>query len=71
MDSIYLGSSIWLYSPAPPIWQFVEKNRFDGKHVVLFNTFNSKFKQEYINTFHQKVMERGAVSFEHQFVNRG
>lgn len=71
MDTIYLGSPIWLYSPAPPIWQFVENNRFDGKHVVLFNTFNSKLKQEYINTFRQKVMERGAVSFEHQFVNRG
>ena len=41
-DVIYLGSPIWLYSPAPPIWQFVQQNRFDGKRVVLLNTFNSR-----------------------------
>ena len=70
-DVIYLGSPIWMYSPAPPIWQFVERNRFDGKHVVLFNTFNSKFKQEYIDTFRQEVLKRGARSFEHQFIRRG
>jgi len=68
---VYLGSPIWLYSPAPPIWQFVEQNRFDGKHVVLFNTFNSRFKQEFIDTFRQKVLQRGARSFEHQFIRRG
>jgi len=42
-DVVYLGSPIWLYSPAPPIWEFVKRNRFDGKRVVLFNTFNSRF----------------------------
>jgi flavodoxin len=70
-DVIYLGLPIWMYGPAPPIWQFVEQNRFDGKHVALFNTFNSQFKQEYINTFRQKVLQRGARSFEHQFIRRG
>src|SRR5687768_1498527 len=24
-EVVYLGSPIWLYSPAPPIWQFVEQ----------------------------------------------
>ena len=70
-DVVYLGSPIWLYSPAPPIWQFVEQNRFDGKRVVLFNTFNSKFKPEFIEIFRQKVMQRGALAFEHQFIRRG
>lgn len=70
-DTIYLGSPIWLYSPAPPIWEFVEHNRFDGKHVVLFNTFNSQFKPEYIEAFKAKVMQRGARSFEHRYVQRG
>jgi len=69
--SIYLGSPIWLYSPAPPIWQFVELNRFDNKHVVLFNTFNSQFKPEYIEAFRARVMERGARSFEHRYIRRG
>lgn len=69
--TVYLGAPIWLYSPAPPIWDFVEHNRFDGKRVVLFNTFNSQFKVEYIETFKAKVMERGARSFEHRFVRRG
>lgn len=70
-DTVYLGSPIWLYSPAPPIWQFVANNNFQNKHVVLFNTFNSKFEQEYINEFEQRVRERGAASFVHRFVRRG
>lgn len=70
-STVYLGSPIWLYSPAPPIWEFVESNRFDGKQVVLFNTFNSKFEQHYIDTFREKVMQRGARGFEHRFVRRG
>ena len=70
-DVVYLGSPIWLYSPAPPIWQFVERNRFDGKRVVLFNTFNSRFEPEYIAAFRHAVLQRGARSFEHQFIRRG
>lgn len=70
-DTVYLGSPIWLYSPAPPIRDFVEHNRFDGKRVVLFNTFNSQFGPEYIDSFRTRVMERGARSFEHRFVRRG
>ena len=70
-DSVYLGSPIWMYSPAPPIWQFVDLNRFDTKHVVLFNTFNSKFEPEYIDAFKGRVMERGARSFEHRYIRRG
>ncbi len=70
-DTVYLGSPIWLYSPAPPIWEFVEHNRFDGKRVVFFNTFNSQFKPEFIEAFREKVMQRGARSFEHRYIRRG
>ncbi len=70
-DTVWLGSPIWLYSPAPPIWQFVENNRFDGKEVVLFNTFNSKFEQHYIDTLRQKILDKGATGFTHRFVQRG
>lgn len=38
---------------------------------MLFATFNSRFKPEYIEAFKAKVMERGARSFEHKFVRRG
>lgn len=70
-ETIWIGSPVWLYSPAPPIWAFVENNRFDGMHVVLFNTFNSHFGDEHIRTLKAKVMARGAASFEHQHVLRG
>jgi flavodoxin len=70
-DAVYLGSPIWLYSPAPPIWQFVELNRFDNKDVILFNTFNSQFKPEFIEAFRVRLMERGARSFQHRYVRRG
>ncbi|WP_220815475.1 flavodoxin family protein [Pseudomonas paralcaligenes] len=70
-DSVWLGSPVWLYSPAPPIWAFVEHNRFDGQHVVLFNTFNSQFGDDHITKLRAKVMARGARSFEHRHVLRG
>ena len=70
-DTVWLGSPVWLYSPAPPIWAFVEHNRFDGQHVVLFNTFNSHIGEDYIAKFKAKVMARGAKSFEHRQVLRG
>ncbi|UUM31470.1 flavodoxin family protein [Vibrio japonicus] len=70
-DTVYLGSPIWLYSPAPPIWQFAKDNDFTKKHVVLFNTFNSKFEQHFIDEFEALVRSNGAVSFSHQYVKRG
>lgn len=71
LDTVWLGSPVWFYSPAPPIWAFAEHNRFDGQHVVLFNTFNSNFGADQIAAFRVKVMERGAASFEHRAVLRG
>ncbi|WP_440905660.1 flavodoxin family protein [Catenovulum sp. SX2] len=70
-DTVYLGSPIWLYSPAPPIWQFAKDNNFTGKDVVLFNTFNSKFEQHFIDDFENLVKANGAKSFNHRFVKRG
>lgn len=70
-DTVWLGSPVWLYSPSPPIWAFVEHNRFDGQRVVLFNTYNSHIGDDYIEKLKTKVMERGARSFEHRHVLRG
>ncbi len=70
-DTVWLGSPVWLYSPAPPIWAFVEYNRFDGQHVVLFNTFNSHIGEDHIAKFRAMVMARGAKSFAHRHVLRG
>ena len=38
-ETIYIGSPIWLYSPAPPAWEFVKSNDFSGKQCcpVHFN----------------------------------
>ncbi len=70
-DTVYLGSPIWLYSPAPPVWDFIKHNQFDGKAVILVNTFNSKFEQRFINEFKEIVMHKGARSFTHQYIKRG
>lgn len=70
-DTVYLGSPIWLYSPAPPIWEFISNNRFDGKQVVLFNTLNSEFNPDQIEAFGARLRDRGAKSFEHRFIRRG
>ena len=70
-DKVYLGSPIWLYSPAPPIWQFVKENDLKGKEIVLFNTFNSKFEQHFIDDFESLVKAKGATTFIHRYVKRG
>jgi flavodoxin len=68
---IFLGSPIWWYRPAVPLWTFVEKNNFQGKSVVLFNTFNSRFKAEYIEEFQALVEEKGGDFIDHIYVRRG
>jgi flavodoxin len=68
---IFLGSPIWWYRPAPPLWTFVEKNDFQGKVVVLFNTFNSRFKPEEIQEFQKLVENKGGRFLDHIYVRRG
>ena len=68
---VFLGSPIWWYRPAVPLWTFVGKNDFDGKRIVLFNTFNSKFKDEHIDEFKQLVTQKGGEFIDHISVRRG
>jgi len=70
-DLIFLGSPIWWYRPAVPLWTFVEKNNFKNKAVVLFNTFNSKFKSKYIEEFKKLVKKKGGKFLDHIYVRRG
>jgi flavodoxin len=70
-DLIFLGSPIWWYRPAVPLWTFVEKNDFQGKAVVLFNTFNSKFKEKYIEKFKKIVENKGGRFLNHLYIRRG
>ena len=69
--TVYIGSPIWLYSPAPPIWEFVNSNDFSGKRVVLFNSLNSNFDQKYIDEFADLVRQRGGSFEAHIHVIRG
>ena len=55
---VFLGSPIWWYRPAPPLWTFVEKNDFKDRNVILFNTFNSRFKSEEIEEFQGEIEKR-------------
>ena len=68
---VFLGSPIWWFRPAPPLWTFVEKNDFSGKPVILFNTFNSRFKPEKIQEFRQKIEEKGGKLVDHIYIRRG
>lgn len=68
---IFLGSPIWWYWLAPPLWAFVEHNHFEGKNVVLFNSFNSRFKQEEIDEFHDMVENRSGIFLVHVYIRRG
>lgn len=70
-DTIYIGSPIWLYSPAPPVWEFVMNNDFTNKNVILFNSMNSNFGQNFIDNFKSEVEKQGGKFIKHIYINRG
>ena len=70
-ETLFIGSPIWWYSPAPPVWQFIENNNFTDKNVVLFTTFNSSFKQKHIDEFQAQVEGKGGHFIKHIYVKRG
>jgi len=68
---IFLGSPIWWYRPAVPLWTFVAKNNFQSQDIILFNTFNSRFKDKYIDEFSDLVKSKGGNLSDHIFIRRG
>lgn len=70
-DTIYIGSPVWLYSPAPPVYEFAKRNDFTGKNVILFNSMNSKFEQKYIGNFRNIIEKNGGVFEKHLYIIRG
>ena len=68
---IFLGSPIWWYRPAVPLWTFVVKNNFQNQNIILFNTFNSRFKDKYIDEFSDLVKSKGGNLSDHIFIRRG
>ena len=70
-QTIFIGAPIWWHSPAPPVWQFVKNNNFADKDVVLFTTFNSSFKQKYIDDFQIQVERKGGTFIKHIHIKRG
>ena len=70
-DTLFIGAPIWRYSPAPPAWQFIENNNLTNKKVVLFSTFNSGFKQKYIDEFKTQVTAKGGRFISHLYIKRG
>jgi flavodoxin len=68
---VFLGSPIWWYRPAPPLWTFVENNSFEEKRVILFNSFNSRFKSEEIEIFRKEIEKKGGRLIDHIFIRRG
>ena len=68
---IFLGSPIWWYRPAVPLWTFAVKNSFQNQNIILFNTFNSRFKDKYINEFSDLLKSQGGNLDDHIFIRRG
>ncbi len=68
---IFLGSPIWWYRPAVPLWTFASKNSFQSQNIVLFNTFNSRFKDKYIYEFSDLVKSKGGDLVDHVYIRRG
>lgn len=70
-DTLYIGAPIWLYSPAPPVFEFVKTHDLTGKKVILFNSLNSKFEQRFIDDFAALVRRQGGEFVQHLYIIRG
>lgn len=70
-DTVYIGSPVWFYSPAPQVYQFAKSNDFSGKKVILFNSMNSRFDQRFIDDFKRIVERNGGTFDKHIYVIRG
>ncbi len=70
-DTIYIGSLIWLYSPRPQVFEFAKQNDFTEKKVILFNSINSKFEQQYVDDFKTIIEQNGGIFEKHIYVVRG
>lgn len=68
---VYLVSPTWLFRPAAPLWAYVEEADLSGKDVVLVMTGNSRYEQEEIDAFAERVRARGGRFARHLFLRRG
>lgn len=68
---VYLVSPTWLFRPATPLWAYAEETDLSGKDVVLVMTGNSRYEQEEINAFAERVRARGGRLARHVFLRRG
>jgi hypothetical protein len=66
-----LGSPIWWYRPAVPLWTFVVNNNFQKQNIILFYSFNSRFKDKYIDEFSDLVKAKGGNLGDHIFLRHG
>ncbi len=71
VQRVYLVSPTWLFRPTPPLWAFVERSDLSGKEVVLIMTGNSRYTQDHIDAFAERVAARGGRLVRHVFLRRG
>lgn len=70
-DLIVLCSPTWWFRPAVPLWEFVQRHDFNGKHVFLIMTGNSRYEEEKIAKFQGWVEARNGRYLDMLFVQRG
>jgi flavodoxin len=68
---VYLVSPTWMFRPATPLWAYVEQADLTDKAVVLVMTGNSRYEQEEMGAFAERVQARGGRLVRHVFLRRG
>lgn len=68
---VFLLSPTWMFRPATPLWAYVEQTDLSGKEVVLVMTGNSRYKQEEVNAFAERLEAHGGRLIHHVFLRRG
>ena len=68
---LYLVSPTWLFRPAPPLWAFVENVDIHDQRIVLVMTGNSRYEQDQLDAFAERIRAKGGQLVRHVFLRRG
>nr|WP_296335450.1 hypothetical protein [uncultured Acidovorax sp.] len=70
-ERVILVTPTWMYSPATPMWSYIEHADLDGKSVALVMTGNSKYDLAEVQRFGERIRSRGGHLTQHVFIRRG
>lgn len=66
-DLIFIGTPVWAWAPAPPVYSFLKRFRIKGKKVAIFVTSEGERGKTYERM--EKLLEGNEILSRSEYVN--